>query len=81
MSLKHCGQCFIVDVVDKPFHMYLVLENTLYCEREKLTREKLQVEPAPSGAGAAIEEASSTQTKLLVANSMNNGISQMEKAI
>lgn len=37
MSLKHCGQCFIVDVVDKPFHMYLVLENTLYCEREAHT--------------------------------------------
>lgn len=64
------------------------LENVLYFGREAHTikREKVTFKWELSAfgtkaVGAVVKEISSIQTKLLVANSINNGIFQTEKTV
>lgn len=85
-SLKHCRQCFIVDIIDKPLCIYVLLENvfwkrSLHVKREKVTWKWSPSHPELKLAGAVVKEICPVQTRLLVANSMNSGISQMLKAL
>jgi hypothetical protein len=54
------------------------LENITYFERQEATL-KQKIHPEQKLVGASIKENSTMQTKLLVANSINNETSQLEK--